>query len=785
MTTHVVSLYEIENLADLRADYRLAEIDGPFGKEQRDEDLAEKNLNLLLKQFMYREKTAATLVNRGGRPMLAFPAAHEPGGREYALTPHVVTLRPQDEVHTISYDRPKAGEERVAVAFLNYHLRTPLMRDKNLWRAGANAFFTKRPANWHEASREADVYEGFSFRLVRHAGRLFVAIKLTCRYGENAWLVDRYGDTDMRALRMRHLLYHFGNEWFTAQLLGLTGNPIAEQKFQPHGGGPVANVYDYTRQKAGKDAPNWVKSLDPDSPAILFRYPGNEQQRYGAAALCKLLLRTEDQQIRSVHSRSIRPPQKRFETMKEVVAQHFSGAEIGGVPIRVQARALRAEARTFFVPNQMFGNGRVLRVLSPTQADGVELAQLGTVRMRFTLDPQCGLAVTKPFGGQYLFVPQSMHRPLAEDFKDRLEKTVRQIAQAPFRMRTILYRDESARTLKSQVDAVLAAADLAEIEQGHGVLILPERRAGDLHHHVKQRLGDRLRVQCAAAEKLAGFYEGRPGQGQQGSRLRGDREQHYTSYLRYAALGLLIVNRQWPWVLEGGTHHDIYVGIDVLNNTAAFAFFYEGGRRCFVRTQRSRQRERLLRKEVQEALYDHLKTDLPDCPKPPRSIVLRRDGRIFESEWRGGQDAVTQLIRERLLPRDVVFGAVEIHKHSAVGLRLAAERQGGLVNPDIGSWFDIDGTEGVVCTTGSPFRLNGTAHPLAVKVARGKLDLPQVLEDVFCMSQLCWMTPDRCIRLPIDLKLCDEFLRVVAAGSEEEEVDEDESDAAEAVTDEA
>src|SRR5215470_18093992 len=100
MAAHVVSLYEIENLADLRADYRLAEIDGPFGKEQ-DDDLADKNLNLLLKQFMFRERTAAALTERGGRPMLAFPADHRPRELEYALTPHVVTLRPRDEAHTV------------------------------------------------------------------------------------------------------------------------------------------------------------------------------------------------------------------------------------------------------------------------------------------------------------------------------------------------------------------------------------------------------------------------------------------------------------------------------------------------------------------------------------------------------------------------------------------------------------------------------------------------------------------------------------------------------------
>jgi len=43
------------------------------------------------------------------------------------------------------------------------------------------------------------------------------------------------------------------------------------------------------------------------------------------------------------------------------------------------------------------------------------------------------------------------------------------------------------------------------------------------------------------------------------------------------------------------------------------------------------------------------------------------------------------------------------------------------------------------------------------------------LEDVFRMSQLCWPVPDRCMRLPIDIKLCDDFLRSTAGQAEDDE----------------
>ena len=59
--------------------------------------------------------------------------------------------------------------------------------------------------------------------------------------------------------------------------------------------------------------------------------------------------------------------------------------------------------------------------------------------------------------------------------------------------------------------------------------------------------------------------------------------------------------------------------------------------------------------------------------------------------------------------------------------------------------------------------------PLYVRLVRGDLDLAKVLEDTFAMSQLCWPVPNRCMRLPIDLKLCDELLRSTAGDADEEE----------------
>ena len=53
-------------------------------------------------------------------------------------------------------------------------------------------------------------------------------------------------------------------------------------------------------------------------------------------------------------------------------------------------------------------------------------------------------------------------------------------------------------------------------------------------------------------------------------------------------------------------------------------------------------------------------------------------------------------------------------------------------------------------------------------IAEGPLDIQWVLEDIFALSQLVFTAPDKCIRLPLTIKLADDFLEPIAAEVDEE-----------------
>ena len=771
MISHVLNLFRIENLSELEARYRLIEVDIPRMSGAADEDHAHEALNSLTKQIAIAERVPVALVRRGGTSFVAVPAAARLTRLEYELTPEVATLKPRNEVSLARF-RGGGGEERsVALSFLQFHLRSPVWKCPELWSADPWTYYAKRPINSRENARDVDIYEGFTFRLQEANGSLYLALNLRQSYAESAWLLEGRMPESWHELRMRHVLYHFGNRWYRAQLLDVLDRPIGDIKFSV-ADGRTWNVFDYTLEEAGEKAPPWVQSLDPGSPGVSYQYPGSRQKRYGAAALCKLLLPTEHPTVARLHHRSVRPPQVRFNRATQLVARYFRSVTLGGRPVRIAEMPLREEGRCFRIPHLRFGQGRVVRVGGEGKNDRLPLERIGKARVGALLDASGGFAVTSPLAKQYVLIPQSLPREIGEDFNSKLVETIREFLHCDYAAEILLYRDQGAETLKTQVDGIVAALDAAGVEGARGLLVLPERAKPDLHNFLKRSLKDRFLFQCVSAGKLRWHYVARirSNGSASGWMVAGKREHNYVSYLRYTALGVLLVNRQWPFVLEDGTHYDAYIGLDVLENTAAFTFFYKGGRLCHMQACDSKQKEKLTRKQVRFMVYKYLRQDVSHLERPPRSVVLRRDGRSYASEWHGFRDAIEDLKDKHALPRNVLYGVVAVPKSAASRVRLVEDDgSGNLRNPRVGAWRAFSGSEGIVCTTGRPWEVPGTAWPLHVRVANGRLEIEKILEDTFAMSQLCWSAPDRCMRLPVDLKLCDEYLRGIASEADDDE----------------
>ncbi len=769
--------YEISNRLALTCDYRLLEIQGLPPGEHFD-----KNLNQLLKQVRYELKQPVALVRRGDIRYLAIPADSALPRQEQRLIPHAVHLVFDQDVHPLSLASLDLATTPIALAFLQFALRRPLWGHQRLWDDG-NSCFEKRALNAQDSGATIDIYPGFGWSVeAEDDGRLFLSLEVRNRYVDRLWLPERLarGGKTVEDVFLRRCLYHFGDQWFIVQLRHPTGKSVGEQRFVLEDTQEIVGLLDYTREKCGPSAPRWISELDPDSPAVMYRYPGNEKERHGALALCKCTYTTQEGEAAGLHRRSISNPGARFRRTGQIVGTYFQQASLGGQRIRIEAAPRDKERRIFAVPPMRFGHDRVLAVTPVSSSrpaprpdtsvtDLVPLEELGRRRMQLMLSPQAGPLDVTPFDPQYLVMPYSVPRKVGDDFEQKFVAAMRQVSGQPtYNIRRIMYQDRGATSLVKQLKAIRDPLELNGHGRGFILLVLPPRAHPKLHHQIKAALWRDIQVQCARAEAVLGFYQ--PVEGGQQYRVVQGRESKYASYVRNCALAMLAVNRKWPWALAAPLHYDVYVGIDVLNHRVGATFVYNDARQIYFRDFPSTQPERLTSRQMREIIAGQLSADLKALKLRPRSLVVHRDGRALSSEPVGLRKAVEDLQREGLLPLDVTVGMVDVRKTMGVPARIVeGVRLEEVENPTIGSFRVYTSRSGVVCTTGWPFSFPGTAQPLMLVISEGNLNIEWVLEDAFALSQEVFTAPDRCARLPVTIKLADDLLEPIAGAEEDDE----------------
>ena len=765
--------FEITNLPALQSEYRLLAIEGLAPGDDFD-----KQVNLVLLNVTRELRQPVALVRDQNLPCLAIPAAAPNPTMTWPLTPHVAELRALDGIHSLDFARLDRRSLPIASRFLAWALDQPFYRARELWN-DRSTYFHKDPI---KETEQAQVFQGVRSRViaVEEAGslpRLVWVADVCYRYTDALWLPERL-DANRKMLddvKMSHCLYHFGERWFRAQIFNDAGRSIQEQKFvSPNTNQPV-DVYAYTKEQCRNDRRPWIANLNPESRALVYRYPGKPDDRHGAAALCKLILKTNDPAVQRLHAGAIMPPHERLNTIQGIQQKYLSQAKMGDVPIEFAAQPFEVKRRIHPIPDLVYGDGKELNWRNNGEGQ-IETKDLGRARMEMLSACPGGCFVQTAFQQQYLLVPRSFPKAVERDFRERFGQTISNFHGDAYSLKTVVY-DDSGANLQTQVAAIQKALKGAKLRGGYVLLILPERADARLHDHIKRTLWPNFQFQCALASNIRKFYV-EPGKARNNAsdaraEIVAGQQGRLNSYLRYLALGMLIVNRKWPFMPAKPFNYDVYVGVDVLNQTAGLTFLSGYARECHFHHFPSQQAEKLTKRQMEKEFYEQL--PLLDRIGEARSLVITRDGRSFVSERKGVAKAIERLKAEGKLRPDLQVGTVEIHKTSATPLRLFELENRQVINPRMGTAFAPNERESFLCTTGWPFDSKGTSHPLQIKIIEGDLELSRVEADIFAQACLAWTAPDRPLRLPIPIKICDLFLRPVA-GELADENDDDEDD---------
>lgn len=382
-------------------------------------------------------------------------------------------------------------------------------------------------------------------------------------------------------------------------------------------------------------------------------------------------------------------------------------------------------------------------------------------------DKKAGILIKSGFKTQYIFVPKSLNRKIADKFKQEFVDRMKKFTVSNYITKTILFNDQDANNLHQQVKAIKKAVEDNNIDSGYGLLMLPENAKQDLHNFIKKELYDTIQFQCIDVNELKKFFV-RSNNNSYNLKQDDKTTRGFSSYVKYTALGMLEVNRKWLYALAKPLNYDVYIGIDVLNHMAGFTYVYNGGKDCYFRYYESKQAEKLSKKQVYKIIKEDLQQDIAHLDIQPKSIIIHRDGRSFDTERSGFRKAIKSLQEGGFLSNDILTGVADIHKSSAFRVRLCEENNEIFVNPHIGNYFIFDSKQGIICNTGYPFRISGTVKPLFASVADGDLNIEFVLEDIFCLSQLAYASPSSVSRNPSTISIGDFFLEAVASDSDRE-----------------
>lgn len=753
------NLFRLSGLASLSESYRVYRV---LGLQREDESFFQ-NRDQLVRHLLYRLRTPCLpFESRGGLEIVIRADAPEPE-KTVLLVGCSAVLEATGEQRQVDFLSQDPRIRAIALRFINFMVNKPLYEDKDLWQPGSGgAFFEKEP----RTEDGLDLFRGFLVRSISLPnGEIGMCVDGRLKFVSSHPLAARMTRQDFRAVAGSHFVYRYGPEWYDIKPNLLNDFPAKDFVF----------LKDGQRVKLVEDIARTCHIQLPPDCAVLKYFNKRGEDRAAPSVLLHLVHDTESERVKRIFHRALPAPETRRAEIIDFVQQRLNGLQLGRTTISVDSSPAVLPTKRLTVPDLQFGRDQVLSVARTAGTIPIDLASLGTKREDL-LVAQGGLFKAEPLGRQYLVLPRSIQNTYGPAYiQDLTAALLRLHAKANYSPVVIYYDDQRRGNFAEQGAVIVQAITQPARGPGHALIMVhrdryrakrtEEKLAAYLVRNLQPDILTAVVHSAAAEQSYVRNAQIRLGWG-----LDPRNASRFKSYLNNVALSkVLITNGRWPYVLAQPPHADLLVGIDVKEHTAGFVAIAAGGREVASRCAKSRQRECLSRSHVQKLFTEVVKLCLRPEDPPPRHLVVHRDGRVFQSELDGLNDAVRALITERALGADAELTIVEVAKHSQIPVRFFENSNGRIQSPTVGTYLLADDSSGYVATTGQPFRHPGTANPLCVRVVHGPMPLVKCLSDIFALSCLAWSQPKDCSRYPITLKLADRFLAEIGAEYDENE----------------
>jgi hypothetical protein len=774
------NVFPFLNLAELETCYRLYEIRGlKRGSEYY------QNRQNLIHRLSYLLKQPVTIIERDNKSYLVVASdAPEPPEKILIIRGRVVYFQLTEKSLTLDYLLRETQNDEICLRFLHFMVQSSLFENAKLWQPSAGkAFFDKSPL---QEFGSISLFQGFSVRpTFTKNGGIGICVDLKHKFINKNPLPTYLTEQEFQKYKAKHCVYHFGHKWYEIQLSELSELSVTEATI-PDGDRKFVSLLDYTIEHSRKPIPKDLASVAQDG-AVIHYFNNQSDDRMAIAQLCHLVRDSSDPDIQKYHRHTVLKPDNRRSGIMKTVEKYLSEIKFGKVTLKVAKLPESINQNIFIMPDYSFGNDFRLSVRGTSGATQVSLDRVGKTRAELLSHPNAGFLIQQKFDRQYLLLPQTVGDSFGSKFVEDLKVAVNKLypAGGGYKPQVIYYPDRGFGSYVEQGKAILQTVEDNQLKPGYCVVMLHRTRSRIKNQHdllaalVVKELMKKYELYAATIHSTMGqdcYASNYNKQGQPFYSVSDFQRGKLQGYLRAVALNkVLLTNERWPFGLATPSHADITIGIDVKHHTAGYIVINKNGNRIWTLAPiMSRQKEQLSTAQVRECLIEILNKEVDRNNEPILSIVIHRDGRMYECEIEGAKQAIETLKSQGVLLKDATLTILEISKSAPASLRLfdLKDRSGevsGVENPQIGC-YHILGKDGYICSTGKPFLKQGTVQPLHVRYIEGVLSFEQCLEDIYFLTCLTWTKPDDCSRYPITTKINDRRLSEDASEYDEDKL---------------
>ncbi len=756
------NIFLIKNLGELSSDYRLYRIKGLHP----DQSEYFQNRQYIKRKLSYVLQKPVTVVDRENAPYLVVRSDAQEPPSPFPLVRTSVIFEPVGGVMKLDFSVRSAENDEICLRFLQFMVQEPLHNNPHLWQpAAGQPFFQREPTS---TSKNLVQYTGWSVRAtITQDGGLGFCVDSTNKFASQTPLPVHLTHDQFVPWKNKHCIYHYGHRWYEVQLLALSDLNATEYTIKKDN--RRVNLLDFIVEDSKKPIPPELAQLPHDTSVVLYKN-NKDEDRGAPAPLCYPVYGTDDEEVANLHDSTVPPPHKREQTIYNFVSRYMSSLRFGNVQVRIANRPVDAPTKFFTVPDLKFKSG-LLSVRGTPGARNTSLGDLG--KERLNLLKETGFYQSDPLDRQYCVLPQSVLDSFGNQFLRDLKKSVDELfpQEQGYDPIVVKYNDRVPKTVLNQGRAILEAVDQECQKPGYAVVML--HRTTDQRLREEDKLAGMITRELRKRDISAAVMHSTTGQecyqmlndskGAPYYQVLPNKRGKLSGYLRNIAINkVLLTNQRWPFVLGTPLHADVTIGIDVKQNTAGLVVIGRSGDTIRPLLKTSKQKERLDADSLKSYLVEILRPEAQGRDEKIKEIVVHRDGRIFQTELEAIHEAITLLKNSGVLDGNATATILELPKSSPAPLRLfeVSERERGrwTENPQVGTYYIVNSTDGYLCSTGRAFPKRGTVSPLHVRRIEGSLSIENCLEDIYYLTTLTWTRPEDCTRYPITMKLNDRFL---------------------------